>query len=137
MDGDGDLDIVEAEADTPDGRVFWFENIDKASQFRFHLISSHHTGQDFHSLIVADFDNDGDADVVSGGGPLSQNLPELIIWKNHDGFGQSWEKHTILSDHSIHEAVGADVDRDGDIDICSKPWRRGLHIYLENQLIDE
>ena len=25
-----------------------------------------------------------------------------------------------------------DVDRDGDIDICSKPWNGDLHVYLEN-----
>ena len=25
-----------------------------------------------------------------------------------------------------------DVDGDGDIDICSKPWNGDLHVYLEN-----
>jgi len=28
-----------------------------------------------------------------------------------------------------------DVDNNGDIDICTKPWHGGLHIYLENKLI--
>jgi hypothetical protein len=38
---------------------------------------------------------------------------------------------------SCHEAVGGDVDQDGDIDICFKPWTTGNeHVYLQNRRID-
>ncbi len=73
LDKDGDQDIVEAEADTVDARAFWFENKGgaKSASGRLapdwigHLISADHTEQDFHSLALADFDNDGDIDVCS------------------------------------------------------------------------
>jgi hypothetical protein len=136
MDGDHDLDIVIAEADAVDGRVFWFENRDNAGTFVYHPISANSTMQDFHSLVLADFDMDGDMDVSSGGGPLSQDIHKLFIWENLKGDGSAWKEHIILEGKRIHEAVAADVDRDGDIDICTKPWRGSLHIYLENKLID-
>lgn len=136
LDMDNDLDIVEAESDTKNGRVFWFENLNKAETFVFHPISDDTTNQDFHSLALVDFDGDGDMDVLSGGGPLSQETHKLIIWENVSGDGRKWKEHVILKGKRIHEAVAADVDNDGDIDICAKPWHGGLHIYLENKLID-
>jgi len=134
LDADGDLDIVEAEADCTDSRVFWFENLGKAKKWNCHLISPNHTKQDFHSLAVADFDNDADPDVFSGGGPLSQTDFQCFIWENL-GKAKSWKQHLILEGKRCHEAKAADVDRDGDIDICAKPWHGNLHFYLRNMLI--
>jgi len=134
LDLDGDLDIVEAEADTTDGRVFWFENDGKAAEWKFNLISESSTKQDFHSLCLADFDNDGDMDVFSGGGPLSEAQWQSFIWENTDGKGGTWERHLILDNLRCHEAVAADIDQDGDIDICTKPWNGDLHLFIENRL---
>ncbi len=136
LDNDNDLDIVEAEADTKNGRVFWFENQNNTEIFLFHPISADTTNQDFHSLAIADFDGDGDMDVLSGGGPLSQETHKLFIWENISSDGLKWKEHIILSGKRIHEAVAADVDKDGDIDICTKPWQGGLHLYLENKMIE-
>lgn len=136
LDNDNDLDIVEAEADSKNGRVFWFENQNDTEIFLFHPISADTTHQDYHSLAVADFDGDGDMDVLSGGGPLSQEIHKLFIWENISADGLIWKEHIILSGKRIHEAVAADVDKDGDIDICTKPWRGGLHFYLENKMIE-
>lgn len=134
LDGDGDTDVVEAEADTTDGRVFWFENRDDGNNWKCHLISANHTRQDFHSLAVKDFDSDGDPDVFSGGGPLSEEKRRCFIWENVDGRGGRWKRHTVLEGKRCHEAKAADVDRDGDVDICSKPWAGNLHFYLRNML---
>jgi hypothetical protein len=139
LDADGDNDIVEAEADCKDGRVFWFENGGQGKDWTYHGISPEHTGQDFHSLALADFDNDGDIDVFSGGGPLSDSIHRCFIWEN-TGEGDSlptWEQHLLTSGIRCHEAKAADVDGDGDIDICTKPWRGGTHIYLRNMLMED
>jgi len=136
LDADGDLDVVEAEADCTDSRVFWFENLGKAKKWTCHLISPAHTRQDFHSLAVADFDNDGDPDVFSGGGPLSQTTHKCYIWENL-GKAKKWKEHQILVGKRCHEAKAADVDGDGDIDICSKPWNGSLHFYLRNMLVKD
>ncbi|MBA7629226.1 hypothetical protein ES703_36724 [subsurface metagenome] len=81
------------------------------------------------------FDNDGDLDVFSGGGPLTKNAPhKWFIWENLDGKGRKWKQHLILSGKRCHEAKAADVDGDGDIDICSKPWNGNEHVYLRNML---
>ncbi|MCJ7673810.1 MAG: VCBS repeat-containing protein [Sedimentisphaerales bacterium] len=135
MDKDGDSDVVQAEADAADARVFWFENADgKGKTWAFHLISADHTEQDFHSLALADFDNDGDIDVFSGGGPLTKGTRKWFIWENLDGKAGAWKEHIIFAGKECHEAKAADVDRDGDIDICSKPWIGDEHVYLRNML---
>jgi len=137
LDKDGDLDIVEAEADTVDGRIFWCENKGRAKAWQCHLISANHTKQDFHSLAVADFDNDGDLDAFSGGGPLSQDTHKCFIWENADGNAGRWTEHLILEGKRCHEAKAADIDGDGDIDIATKPWRGSLHVYLRNMLVED
>lgn len=135
IDKDGDPDIIQAECDTADTRVFWWENRRDGNKWKFHLISENSTNQDFHSLAVLDFDNDGDEDVFSGGGPMTSGTHQWIIWENTDGDASNWKRHIVLEGYRCHEAKAADVDGDGDIDICSKPWHGNVHVYLENKLI--
>ena len=135
LDKDGDIDIVQAEGDCVSGRVAWHENKNGRGRAWNRYIIAGKGGQDFHSVAVADFDNDGDLDVFAGGGPLTSKPPhKWFIWENLDGKGRSWKEHTILSGKRCHEAKAADVDGDGDIDICSKPWNGSEHVYLRNML---
>ncbi|MFW6290231.1 MAG: FG-GAP repeat domain-containing protein [Mariniphaga sp.] len=136
LNKDGMPDIIQAEADTPNGRVFWWENQNHGERFVFHPISADSTGQDFHSLAVADFNGDGSADVISGGGPLTPGNHKVFIWENTAGDGSQWKQHLVLEGKEVHELVAADVDGDGDIDVFSKPWRPGLHIYFENKQVE-
>lgn len=134
LDKDGDQDVIQTEGDCSSGRVAWHENIDgKGGLWKRHIIAEK-TGQDLHSLAVADFDNDGDMDVFSGGGPMTKGTHRWYIWENIDGKGGRWKQHEILHGKRCHEAKAGDVDGDGDIDICSKPWRGSEHVYLRNTL---
>ncbi|MHC4533499.1 MAG: FG-GAP-like repeat-containing protein [Planctomycetota bacterium] len=137
IDKDGDNDIVQAEGDCISGRVAWHENRGGEGRIWIKHIIADKAGQDYHSLALADFDNDGDLDIFSGGGPLTQKPPhKWFIWENLDGRGEKFEQHEILSGKRCHEAKAADVDRDGDIDICSKPWNGNEHVYLRNMLME-
>jgi len=136
INNDGNIDIVQSEADTKDGRIFWWENKNKAEQFVYHAISEDNTNQDFHALALADFDGDNDIDIVSGGGPLSIDEKKLFLWENTKGDASTWKKHTLLEGKEVHELVAGDVDNDGDVDIFSKPWEPGEHFFLENKLVE-
>jgi hypothetical protein len=132
---DGRNDLVIVECDTRECRAAWFENADgKGGKWVMHLIAE--KKGDLHSLCVADFDGDGDPDVFSCEGPLSGSGPggarRWFLWENLDGKGGQWREQVVLEGKEGHEAVAADVDGDGDIDICTKPWKGDEHIYLEN-----
>ena len=133
LDGDKDIDIVQTENDNPDGRIAWFENDGKGNWTR-HIIRDKGHGEDFHSLAVADFDGDGDLDIYSGAGPISASKKfACYIWENA---GAKWIEHKIAA-KQCHEAEAGDVDGDGDIDICSKPWSgTDEHFFLRNLLVE-
>ena len=137
MDKDGDTDLVQAESNNPEGRIAWHANKDgKGINWFTHKID-YDTKQDLHSLCVADFDNDGDADVFSGGGPMTGDLSKrCFIWENKDGLGEEWIRHEILADVECFDAVAGDVDGDGDIDICSKPWKGNTVYFLRNMIME-
>lgn len=140
-DGHNDVLMCDADTELQPRRVHWFENKDgKGGQWIEHVVATN-TG-DLHTLWLADFDNDGDLDVFSGDGPMgamgADGKYRWYIWENLDGKGGSWKEHVIYEGPECHEGVAADVDGDGDIDICSKAWEHGdLHVYLRNMLAEE
>ena len=138
MDGDGDMDVVQAQGHAPSGSVAWIENKDgRGITWYQHPIGTE-TQQELHSLCVADFDNDGDMDVFTGGGPKTEELyKRCFIYENVAGkSSDKWKKHEILFKVENIDPVAGDVDGDGDIDICSKGWKNKTCFFLENKLID-
>ena len=51
--------------------------------------------------------------------------------------GGAGTEQMILEGKRCHEAKADDVDADGDIDICTKPWNGSLHVYLRNLLVED
>ena len=99
-------------------------------KFEYHKIDE--IGGRMGQTSLADVDKDGDNDVIQAEGDCKSGR---IAWhENADGKGRKWRQHLILSGKRCHEAKAADVDGDGDIDICSKPWNGNEHIYLRNTL---
>ena len=119
LDGDGDLEIVYAEGDSPahgshDGRVAW---VDPDGSRDPHFLR-----EDMfcpHSLQIADFTGDGRPDVYVGEMGLGQNGdPEHVVFVNR-GDGE-FEEHLVETGTPTHEAKVVDVDGDGRPDVVGK-----------------
>jgi hypothetical protein len=147
---DGHADLVMTENEIRGGKIAWLENAGgKGLEWKVHALSASDPAPRgaYHSLAVADFDNDGDADVftVEMEWIKGARQPRWFIWENVDGKGAQFVERVILDNQlGGHEAVVGDVDGDGDIDICSKLWRprkdnanesRNHADFLENLII--
>jgi hypothetical protein len=111
------------------GRIVWRENTDKrGGAWRAHELPVGDTALRgaYHSLVVADFDDDGDPDVFTCEleGIPGARPPRWFLWENTDGKGQRFVERVILDANlGGHAAVAADFDGDGDVDLVGKLWR--------------
>lgn len=150
VDRDGHNDLVLVENEIRGGRLAWLRNADgKGTRWEAHELAPGDAAPRgaYHSLIVADFDRDGDLDIFTCEmeGIPGDRPPRWFIWENADGKGADFREHVIL-DAGLggHEVVADDVDGDGDLDLCSKLWRprrdnanggRNHADFLENLLV--
>jgi len=132
IDGDGDLDVAITDGENDKAKVAWMENADgKGGKWVAHVLAENRGA--LHSLALADFDLDGDLDLftcemeIGGSG-------RWFVYENVDGKAKTMREHIILTNVPGHETVAGDVDGDGDIDLCSKPWNGDRHVFLENLL---
>jgi len=113
VDGDGDLDVVTASRE--DDVVAWYANTD-GKGLSWHPCVISHKADGALEVSAADFDGDGDMDVVS-----ASRLDDRIAWyENLDGKGGAWKTRDVAE--NLWEAasvVTGDVDGDGDADIIS------------------
>ena len=128
IDRDGRRDLVMTENEIRAGKIAWLKNVDgKGTRWEVHELKAGDPAARgaYHSLAVADFDRDGDVDVftVEMEHIRGDRQPRWFIWENVDGKGANFAERVIL-DAKLggHEAVVADVDGDGDLDICAKLW---------------
>ncbi|MDP2686989.1 MAG: T9SS type A sorting domain-containing protein [Aequorivita sp.] len=109
MDGDGDLDIVGYHTGTH--YVFWYENEDGLGTFG-PIKNIAEFIQGINNLQVADFDNDGDIDVLT----QATTEPKLAIYKNN-GQGIFGSPIAIATtNYSGNDIHITDLDTDGDLD---------------------
>jgi hypothetical protein len=148
LDGDGKQEIVMADADIEDSRVAVLKLVDggELTWTKIELPQSFTYGS-LHALAVADFNGDGRPDIIASEQeellPGGRENPRWVIWEN---LGDTRFAERIILDAKLggHELQAGDVDGDGDIDICSKPWgprpwngnAGKMHVdFLENLLI--
>lgn len=126
IDGDGKPALVVCDADIIDSKVVILRNPDGRGEtwIKQELPQSFRYGS-LHSLAVADFNGDGRLDIVSNEQeellPGRRRNPRWVIWEN---LGEQRFVERIIRDDGLggHELQAGDVDRDGDIDLISKPW---------------
>ncbi len=135
VNGDGRLDAIIALELATD--VYWFEAPqDPTKEWKRHLIATV-AGQGF-SMDTADFDEDGDPDVVIGEHRGKKNN-RVLLFENQNN-GSRWIEHVLDSDSTDtidhHDGtVAVDVDDDGDLDIISIGWYNPEVWVFENQAI--
>lgn len=113
IDNDGDVDVLSSSAF--DDKIAWYENTDGLGTFGVQQIIS--TSADFALFVdVADFDGDGDIDVLSA----SLGADKIAWYENTDGLGNFGAEQIITVDAiSVRVAYAADIDGDGDMDVVS------------------
>ena len=133
LDGDGDLDLIYG---TSDGTLYLYQNVGSTSvpQFQynpayFQVVRIDGNGA---SVSLADFDHDGDADMISG-----DWLGKFQYFRN-DGtsksprFTKTTSTFTSLDVGSYSTPVFVDIDGDGDFDIVSGALDGKVYCYINN-----
>ena len=141
INSDGVNDIVYSDCDTGFSHVYWVENQGAGKKWSRHQLpdppGDSKTGS-FHSLGIADFNQDGSLEIFAGeqedpdtymmsNGLLPMKPPGLkergVIWIKVKGTNSAFKPIVIHEDNpGWHDAVLVDVDGDGDMDIINKVW---------------
>ena len=88
-----------------------------------------------HSLAIADFNGDGNADIWNAEMTLFDNTGAINHILLGDGKGNFPAEVVVSKGIDVHESEIADLDGDGDLDILGKPYNGDtprLDIWLQN-----
>lgn len=112
LDNDNDIDILAASSE--DDQIIWFRNDGDSPIIWTKIIIGANVGS-AHSVYAADFDNDGDEDVV---GAAYWGTPGIAWWRNDGGNPVVWTKFPVATGFiNAHEVYVHDLDNDDDDDI--------------------
>ena len=113
MDQDGDLDVLSNDQRANPG-VIWSENNGPESPGDFSDTHAIYPGRDATRVVVADFDGDGDDDVITA------DYQQIAFVENLDDVDEFDEPRVIEASHSrVYEIIATDLDSDGDLDLIA------------------
>ncbi len=136
VDGDKDADILWGLGHNYG--VFWLEQKQSAGarSWEKHLIDD--SWSQPHFLLLADLDNDGQDELVTGkryhahnGHDPGGNEPVCVYYYDFDRSAGTWTRHTMHEAGRVGFGINtgtADMDGDGDIDIVA-PGKSGLYLF--------
>ena len=128
MDGDDKADVVGSEENGVGSgakTVWWAQPADPTSGewVRTPVVTQGTT----NSMDVADMDEDGDADVVTG---EHRGSLRVSVFEN-DGTGTTFTSHQVDEGKESHEGAQVfDLDQDGDLDIVSIAYDAPQYVHL-------
>lgn len=135
FNGNGRPDLLGAARAS--GQVLWYENTGDPVQlgWKKHVIDTPFSPTHGHP---ADMDGDGDQDVVMAlGMMMSQNPADYqrhqIVWYENDGHPEQgpWRKHVICESFpNAFEAIAADLDGDGQMEVLASAWEANGRLAL-------
>ncbi len=128
MDGDGRTDIIATGANQNENGIYWFKapSDTKTGSWIKHTIVNAGSNNSMNSMDIADMDQDGDMDIVSG---THRGSLKISIWEN-DGRG-NFKEHIVCPGKESHLGSRvSDIDGDGDMDIVSIGWDNYPYLHL-------
>jgi HEAT repeat protein len=140
VDADGDADIIWGMGHNYG--LYWLEqnSSGESRSWQKHLIDD--SWSQPHFLILADLDNDGSEELITGkrvhahnGNDPGGNDPPCVYYYKFDRNEQQWQRHIIHEGGKVGLGISTaarDIDADGDIDIVA-PGKSGLFL-IENLL---
>jgi acetyl esterase/lipase len=142
VDQDGDADIVWGRGHR--FGLYWLEqtrNEQGGRTWRKHVIDT--SWSQAHSLILGDFDGDGQPELVSGsrylghdGRDLGEYDPLVVAWYRFDSQTRTWTRRYIHRGARVALGLNpavADLDSDGDLDLVLAD-RGGLYIAWNDRI---
>ncbi|MBD3869455.1 MAG: VCBS repeat-containing protein [Acidobacteria bacterium] len=125
LDGDGDDDLITATFD--DDTVGWYKNLDGAGSFGpLQVITT--AGDGPSGVHAADFDNDGDLDLMT----VAFNDGWVAWHENLDGSGTFGERQLISGSSGASDVMVGDLDNDGDMDAVVSYEIAGALVWIRN-----